>query len=181
MAKSIEVGEQGNRHNPKRTIEFGDLAYIITKYQRNDVAHVLFKLSYGGKYLIIKGRSLAGALVMFVNDYNSFNPENARFKSHFYVHMYNHLQSGSGGRFRVKILANAEDDGGFYNLLKTEQMELDAARYDICCLNNQMDAYIPQYKESTGMYGWIPRQPVLNFQRWLKSQERKDLLKLYKK
>jgi len=180
MAKSIEVGG-GKRHNPDRKIELGALSYIVSKYQSDDVLHVLFKLSYAGKYIIIKGRSLAGALVMFVNDFNSFDPESQRAKGHFYRHMYNHLMATGGGRFRVKIIASAESDEDFYNLLKTEQMELDAAWYDPNCLNNQIEAYVPKYNESTGMHGWIPKSAAMNFVRWLGSAERKELLSQYKK
>lgn len=180
MAKSIIVGD-GVYHNPTRKIHLGSLSYIVTKYQSQDVLHALFKLSFNGKYIIIKGRSLAGALVMFVNDFNSFDPTGARANSHFYTHMYNHILSSTSGRFRIKIISTAESDDGFYNLLKNEQMALDEARYDPNCLNNQMDAYVPKYNESTGMHGWIPKTAVMNFSRWLTSAERKDHAAQYKK
>lgn len=180
MAKSIAVGA-GVYHNPTRQIHLGSLSYIVTKYQSQDVLHVLFKLSFGGKYLIIKGRSLAGALVMFVNDFNSFDPGSTRAKNHFYTHMYNHILSADSGRFRVKIISSAEEEDSFYELLKNEQKALDAARYDPNCMNNQMEAYLPKYNESTGMYGWIPRSAGMNFSKWLLSSERKEHAAQYRK
>lgn len=179
MSKNIVVGA-GTYHNPKRVIELGSLQHTINKYQSNDVEFVLYKLSYAGKYLYIKGRSIAGSLVMFVNDFNSFDPDSQRAKGHFYSHFYNHILSVPG-RFRVKILFSVENEEEFYKLLKCEQTALDEARYDPGCLNNQMDAYVPKYNESTGMHGWIPKSAVMNFSRWLKSGERKEYLKQYKK
>lgn len=180
MAKIIVVGA-GTYHNPKRVIELGALQHTIAKYQSDDVEFVLYKLSYAGKYLYIKGRSLAGSLVMFVNDLNSFDPDSQRAKGHFYNHFYKHILSVPDGRFRVKVLFSVDYEDEFYKLLKYEQAALDEARYDPSCLNNQMDAYVPKYNESTGMHGWIPKSAVMNFSRWLESDERRDALKQYKK
>lgn len=185
MANRIEVGKIGGtakerRQNPVRVIEFGPLRHMIEKYQGRDVPYVLYKLSYAGKYLYVKSKSLVGSLVMMIDGLSTINPEGDRFKEYFYRHLYNHLQV-CDGRFRIHIVFNAKDESEFYQLLKEEQMALDAARYDKLCLNNQIDAYVPKYSEKTGMYGWIPKQSILNFQRWLQSQERQDLLRQYKK
>lgn len=186
MAKEIKVGKidgtvKERRQNPVRIIEFGPLRHMIDKYQAdNDVKYVLYKLSYAGKYVFVKSKSLVGSLVMMIDGLNTIDPDGARFKEYFYRHLYNHLQEYEG-RFRIQIIFSASDESEFYQLLKEEQMAMDSARYDPLCLNNQIDAYIPKYSEKTGMYGWIPKQSVLNFQKWLSSQERKNLLKLYKK
>ena len=66
-------------------------------------------------------------------------------------------------------------------LLKNEQLYLDEGRYDPRCLNNQIEAYIPKYNENTGMYGWIPKNAVMNFNRWLGSPDRKSHADQYKK
>lgn len=58
-------------------------------------------------------------------------------------------------------------------LLKAEQKALDAGRKDPACLNNNVLAYIPDYNESTGMYGWIRKGAVLNFKNWLKNRAKK--------
>lgn len=58
-------------------------------------------------------------------------------------------------------------------LLKAEQRALDAGRNDPACLNNNVLAYIPDYNDETGMYGWIRPGAVLNFKNWLKTRAKK--------
>lgn len=166
-----------------REIDLGPLRNTISMYADNDVNFVVYKLTYAGKYIIIKGKSLAGSLIILVDTMSSFDKKNKdRFKEHLYTHLYNHiLETNPPGRFRIKIIATAGKKTSFYELLKAEQKELDAARYDQNCLNNQIEAYIPKFNESTGMYGWLPASDVMNFQRWLGSEERKTLLSQRKK
>ena len=143
---------------------------------------MVYKLSYLGKYIYIKGKTLAGSLIILADTLNSFSEGNDdRFKGHLYTHLYNHLLDRPGGRFRIKIIATAQDDGDFYSLLQQEQMAIDAGRYDKDCLNNQLEAYIPQYSEKSGMFGWIPQPAVMNFKRWLTSAERQLHADQYKK
>jgi hypothetical protein len=177
MAKKITVSADSEF---ERKIDLGPLRYQVEKFKENDVQFVVYKLSYAGKYIYIKGKTLAGSLIILTDTLNSFDPNSVRFKGHLYTHLYTHLLNNPGGRFRIEVIATAEPDNDFYSLLKAEQNSIDAARYDANCLNNQTEAYIPQYSERTGMYGWLPKQAVLNFQRYLKSKGRKDLLRQYK-
>jgi hypothetical protein len=179
MSKKITVGAD-TEHT--RKIDLGLLRYQVEKYKENDMQFVVYKLSYNGKYIYIKGKTLAGSLIILTDTLNSFSEgNNARFEGHLYSHLFNHILDRPGGRFRVDVIATAEVDGDFYSLLKQEQMLLDAARYDVNCLNNQTEAYIPNYSDKTGMYGWLPKMAVMNFNRWLTSQERKDYASQYKK
>lgn len=178
MAKKITVGSDTDF---SRKIDLGQLRYQVDKYREQDVQFVVYKLAYSGKYIYIKGKTLAGSLIILVDTLNSFDPSAERFKDHLYTHLYTHLIDNPGGRFRIEIQATAEQDDDFYTLLKTEQSLLDAARYDSNCLNNQTEAYIPLFSEKTGSYGWLPKSAVMNFKRYLNSKERKDLLKQYKK
>lgn len=181
MAKSMIVGD-GTKENPARKLDFGEIGYLINKYRNNDVAHVLYRLSYAGKFIYIKGKTLAGSLIIIADTLNSFSEGNdGRFKGHLYTHLFNHILDRPDGRFRIKIIAEAGAQGDFYLLLKQEQMLLDEARYNPACLNNQTEAYIPQYSEKTGAYGWIPKVAVMNFKKWLDSAERKGHAAQYKK
>jgi hypothetical protein len=180
MKKKIVVGE-GTGHNPKRKIDLGPLTYQVLKYKEGDLRFVVYKLSYAGKYIYIKGKTMAGSLIILTDTLNSFSEgNNARFEGHLYSHLFNHILDRPVGRFRIDIIATAEHDGDFYSLLKQEQMALDAAMYDQNCLNNQTEVYIPNYSEKTGMYGWIPKSAVMNFKRWLESKERQDHADQYK-
>lgn len=177
--KTTTVGESSGH---KREIDLGSLRYLIEKCKSADMKFVVYKLSYAGKYIIIKGKTMAGSLIIIADTLNSFSEGNdSRFKGHLYSHLFNHILDRPGGRFRIKVIACAEESEDFYNLLKQEQVAIDQARYDPTCLNNQTEAYIPLYSEKTGMYGWIPKSAVMNFNRWLESQERKDLAGRYKK
>lgn len=157
------------------------LENLIKKYRKDDVNGVVYKLSYAGKFLIIKGKTLAGSLIIISNTYNQFNADNKRFKEHLYVHLYNHFKENEGGRFRIKTLAKLNRKTDHYQLIKREQMELDKHRYNKECLNNVIEAYIPLYNDSTGMYGWIPKSAVMNFNKWLISKQRKSYVKRYSK
>lgn len=179
MAKKVVVGEDSGH---KREIDLGSLRYLVEKYRNDDVQFVVYKLSYAGKFILIKGKTLAGSLIIITDTLNSFSEGNDdRFKGHLYTHLFNHILDRPGGRFRIKIIATAGSDGDFYSLLKQEQMTLDEFRYSDSCLNNQTEIYIPQYSEKTGMYGWIPKQSVMNFNRWLGSEERRAHAAQYKK
>jgi hypothetical protein len=166
-----------------RDIDLGPLTNTINKFADNDLNFVVYKLSYAGKYIIIKGKTLAGSLILLVDTLSSFDKDNKkRFKEHLYTHLFEHIKDNPGaGRFRVKILAQVSKRTSFYDLLKAEQIELDQARYDSNCLNNQIEVYIPKYNESTNMYGWIPATDAMNFKKWLDSDERKNILAQRKK
>lgn len=169
MNKPIELHVVTYNKNP-REIEFGPLQTIINKYLQRDVHFVVYKLSYAGKYIIIKGKSLAGSLIILVDTLNSFKKKNKeRFADHLYTHWYNHINKNDSGRFTVKVIAKIDKKTTYIDLLKIEQQELEGARYDTNCLNNQIEAYIPKYNETTGMYGWLPATDVMNFKKWLNS------------
>jgi hypothetical protein len=182
MSSVTTVKYKQGKKNIEREINLGALSYLVDKYKKNDVQFVVYKLSYAGKFIYIKGRTLAGSLIILTDTLNSFSEgNNDRFKDHLYTHIYNHILDRPGGRFRVKVIAQADCPDDLYSLLKQEQMMLDADRYNPFCLNNQVQAYIPNYSEKTGMYGWLPKTAVMNFKKWLHSEERKNLLSQNKK
>lgn len=155
------------------------LTYLINKYKKKDVHEVVYKLSYAGKFIIIKGRTLAGSLIIISNTFNQYQPDAKRFKNHLYRHLYDHFKANENGRFRIKTLAKKGRKTSQYDILKREQMELDKNRYNPLCLNNQIEAYIPLYNEKTDSYGWLNRLEVMNFKRWLSSKARSNYVKRY--
>jgi len=157
------------------------LENLIKKYKGKDVEEVVYKLSYAGKFIIVKGKTLCGSLIIIANTWEQFTRGRDRFGGHLYVHLYNHVwgKSKFGNRFSVRVLAKVGDTCNQYQLLKREQMELDKHRYTPECLNNATEAYIPQYNEATGMFGWLEKSAVMNFKKWLKSKEREAYIARY--
>lgn len=154
---------------------------LIKKYRNNDSEEVVYRLTYAGKFIIVKGKTLAGSLIIIANTFQSYSPDNKRFINHLYKHLYDHFKANPYGRFRIKTLAKKSLKINQYYLLKREQMEIDKHRYDKTCLNNQLEAYVPLYNELTGMYGWLDKMAVMNFKKWLSSKERSAYIKRYSK
>ncbi len=157
------------------------LEYLIEKYHKKDIPEVVYRLSYSGKFIIVKGRTLCGSLIIISDTYNQYQADSKRFKGHLYRHLYDHFKANPGGKFRVKVLCKVKKDIGHYALLKREQMELDRYRYSPYCLNNALEAYIPLYNDLTDKYGWLDKMGVLSFKKWLNSKARAAYVKRYNK
>jgi hypothetical protein len=153
-----------------------NLQHLIDKYSKKQ-GHYVYRLSYAGKFIIVKGKSLAGSLYFIQLGYTWFRRD-IKHPGILYLHFYHHFQRHPQGRFRVKILLKSDNS---YLLLKKEQQELDKHRYDKTCLNNAVEAYLPKYDEIKKVYGWIPANAALNFQKYLKSDQRKRFLLKYNK
>lgn len=162
---------------------FDILEPLIEKYeQQKNIEGIVYKLSYAGRYVIVKGATLLGSLTIINDTYKQYDPKNKRFDAHLYSKWFNHLfLTEDLGRFRIKTLAKLNSKTSQYQLLKREQMELDKARYDTNCLNNNIEAYIPAYRPKTNSFGWINLSAVANFKKYLDSNERKAYLKRYVK
>lgn len=168
------------------------LDYLINKYRDKDVEQVVYRLSYAGKFIIVKGRTLCGSLIIIHNAFDQFKNKapfesrldhKKRWKIHSYRHLFNHFlyHKEQPYRFRIRTLAKVGAKCDQYQLLKREQMELDRSRYDKTCVNNATEAYIPIYNDLTGMYGWLEKSAVMNFKRYLGSKERQAYIKRYSK
>jgi hypothetical protein len=157
------------------------LETLIAKYKdgRKDKKEVVYYLIYDGKFIIVKGRTLCGSLIIIANTWEQFKRGKERFKDHLYTHLYNHYWGKSGLPFKIKIVAKVGPKCSQYELLKREQMELDKHRFNRKCLNNATEVYVPEYKEETGRYGWLEKQAVMSFRRWQNSKQREAYIKRY--
>lgn len=157
------------------------LENLISKYQDNDIEEVVYRLSYAGKFIIVKGHTLAGSLIIISDTYEQYDSTNPRFNSHLYKRLYDHyIDNPLGWHSTIKVLASKAKGASQYDLLKREQMELDRYRHDPDCLNNQWDAYIPKYRKDTDKYGWIDKAAVDEFKRYMVSKNRQVYMKRYK-
>jgi hypothetical protein len=132
------------------------------------------KITYGKKpntvYVIVKCKSLPAALKNIENSLNAFIRGGKNNPDGLYYHLYNHVKTYPSQTFKVETLL--ESDNG-YLLLKEEQNQLDIGKTTISFLNNQTEAYIPAYDESNQCYGWLTRQNVMLFKKYMKSRNKK--------
>jgi hypothetical protein len=155
------------------------LQYQIDKYLAKPKAinECVYRLSYGGKYVIVKGKTLTGSLFFIQKGYGWFNEKMAK-SDVLYLHFYRYVRDNPGKKFRVRVLTKTKNP---YYLLKREQQELDKGRYDSNMLNNRMESYMPAYNNVTKMYGWIPELTYASYIRYFNSRKRKALLREYKR
>lgn len=151
------------------------LENLIRKFA-DPINHYVYKLTYAGKYIIVKGKTIDGSLYLVEKGWWWFNDKKAD-EGVLYLHFYRHIKSHKNGRFTVKVILATTDQR---ELLMREQQELDKARYDKKCLNNNTEAYIPAWNENTGKYLWMDKMAVLTLKKYLKSPQRKALLRKYK-
>lgn len=155
---------------------------LIEKYHKkeDDIEEVVYQLSYAGKFIIVKGKTLCGSLKIIAATFEQFGNRNPRFKLHLYKLLYNHFIRHKDSRFTVKVLAKVGPKITQYQLLKREQMELDKHKYNPKCLNNTDRAYIPDYNPKTDAFGWLSKASVTKFQMWLISKSRQAYVKRYR-
>ena len=149
----------------------------IDKYSaRRTINSCVYKLSYGGKYIIVKGKTLAGSLYQIQKVFPWFKET---MRSNLYYHFYMYVIQNPGKKFTVRVLSRSRNH---YTILKREQIELDKGLYEGNMLNNSLEAYVPLWNEEKGTYGsWIDKMAVMNFRKYLKSKVRKQFLKELRK
>jgi hypothetical protein len=132
------------------------------------VKSCVYKLSFEDRYVIVKAKDHQLSIEGIQKALNQFlrHSELQRQQTNLYYHFFSYIEKKKNGYFGAEIILESDNA---YDLLKCEQEALNKARRDKKCLNNNVDAYIPAFNELTGMYGWITKQQVLNFRKWVKS------------
>lgn len=134
---------------------------------KSEIGCSLYKLYYGNKYIIHKGKTLAGSLFLIQKGYAYFfgyNHQTKDNRNHYYFKFYNYIRKHPGLEYRVELLLQTEDA---LEILKSEQLELWKTFKDKKCLNNNITSYIPVYREKTDSYGWISKEQVELFNLWV--------------
>lgn len=149
------------------------IPYVIPKLYEIQGKPCVYKLSFNGKYVIVKAKDNVSSIAVIQKSLNQFlkGSEAQRNKDGLYYHFFNHVAKTKKGEFLVELIEESDNP---YILLKKEQQELDKSLKDKSCLNNATEAYIPQFNDLTGMYGWIPKVAVLNFKKWLKNRSKSN-------
>lgn len=133
----------------------------------------IVKISYGKAYVIAKCKSQPDALKRIENGLNAFIRGGKNNPVGIYYHLYNYVQAHPDNKFKVETLL--ETDNG-YQLLKKEKQELDKGKTNPQFLNNQLEPLIPAYNDETDMFGWLKKNEVLNYNKWLKSNKKSKAL-----
>ncbi len=145
-----------------------------------EVESCVYRLFYGDRYIIAKGKTLAGSIFLLQKGYAYFlvggggsgnelsgeGHKEADGKNTFYFKFYRFVSKNPHLSSRIELII--ESNNG-YQLLKNEQIALNKAIRDKKCLNSNIYAYIPQCRSKVGMYGWISKAHYLNFKRFLKT------------
>jgi hypothetical protein len=134
----------------------------------------VLKISYGKVYVIVKCKSQPGAIRNIENSLNAFIRGGKNNPDGLYFHLYNYVKAHPDNKFKTEILL--ESNSG-YQLLKKEKQELDKGKVNPQFLNNQTEPYIPPFNDETDMFGWLKKNEVLNYYRWLKITKRVNKLK----
>ncbi|MEO7049658.1 MAG: hypothetical protein ABI091_30420 [Ferruginibacter sp.] len=128
----------------------------------------LVKVSYEKVYVIVKCKKQSSSLKSIENGLNAFIRGGNNNLQGLYFYLYDHVKRLPGGTFKVKCLMETDN---VYELLKAEQEELDKGKLLTNFLNNQTEAYIPEYDFDEKSFGWISQNYVLNFRKWLKNRK----------
>lgn len=123
------------------------------------------KIEYAGKFITAKFKRQPSGLKSIENAINAHDRGGKNNPEGIYYYFIAHVVANPGRKFKVNTLLETENG---YQLLKMEQQLLDENRGNPDYLNSQTTAYIPEFDESTGMYGWLKPQEVLNFRKMIK-------------
>lgn len=145
-----------------------------------EVESCVYKLWYGNKYLIVKGKTLSGSVYLIEKGYAAFiaagggtgHQEGGSGQNEwdgvnsYYFKFYRYMHKNPNLDARIEVLLESNNA---YELLKTEQIQLQNCIRDKNCLNSNLNAYIPKYRAKTKSYGWINKGSVLAFQKFMKN------------
>lgn len=143
-----------------------------------EVGGCVYKLYHKGKYIIVKGKNLASSIFFLEKGYAYFilggggsgNKNTGEGhkqwdgKNSFYFKFYQWVKDNPSIETRIDVLFESEDG---FELLKFEQQELDKSIKDKNCLNSNVQAYIPKFREKTNSYGWITIEEQIKFTKYL--------------
>lgn len=126
--------------------------------------HVVYKIWYANKYVIVGGKMLARSVANINTALNYFfkDTTNGRNPNDMYYNFYCHVDEYPMQEFRIEILS---DNASAYEYLKNWFLELDKGRQDPQCLNLYFEPYIPKGTQRKKK-SWLNRGCYLNYMKW---------------
>ena len=162
--------ESVKKYQPYRKEAANSFLFNVPEMKVIEEIATVFKLFYGDIYVVHKGKTLAGSLFMLQKNLGYYiaydhNKDN-KFEKDYYFKFYDFIRRNPDRNFRVEVILKSCDA---FEVLKTEQIELNKALGDKKCYNNNIQAYIPTFREKTNMHGWITPEEVSKFYSFLES------------
>lgn len=160
------------RSEPTDTKQFG--FSIIVPTHKNASVPTVYKVYFGKKYLIWKGKSLLQSCEIIAKSISAgiskINRGLPIEETDYLYHVLKHIKSTRCTSASVEVVFNEfVDEFGTIDglgVLKAEQKLLDEADGDLLCLNNNEQAYVPVNNI------WIT-QPMKNkFLKWYKERKK---------
>lgn len=161
------------RNEPTDTKQFG-FSIIVPTHKHKSVPTV-YKVVFGKKYLIWKGKSLLQSCEILAKSISAGISKINRGipipETDYLCHVLKHIKSTRCTT--ASVIVEADDfmdefeviDG--LKVLKFEQRLLDEADGDILCLNNNEQAYVPVNNV------WISQATKNKFLRWYQNRRKK--------
>lgn len=140
-----------------------------------EVENCVYKLYYGDRYIIVKGKTLSGSIYLIEKGYANFisswggidgkewDDDTNLFYKKFYLYIHKHPKK----QFTLEIVLESNNP---YQLLLKEQELLDVSIKKAKCLNSNVEAYIPKFREKSQSYGWIDKETVDRFKDYLNNR-----------
>lgn len=168
--------------------EVNNIAREINRQVKSDLStgSCVYKLYYGDRYMILKGKTLAGSIFLIAKGlayhilggqgtgngvYEPVGPGRKKNQgaNDFNWKFYSFIKNNPGLVWRLEMILASENG---YQLLKAEQKALTACSSDPNLMNSSTAAYIPKYRRANpekgieAGYGWISRAHVLAYWRY---------------
>lgn len=144
----------------------GSQGMIFTEKQADldmGVQECVYRIWYGKKYIIWYGMNLYGSFFHFKKGYAHYDPEADQYHKKMYEYMFTHRKL----ELKVEILLETSNH---YQILKQQQLYLNAAKHDKNCLNGLFWAYTPRFNKTTREFGSFKKHAILNYYKWIKSE-----------
>lgn len=136
----------------------------------SELGHTVYKLYYGDRYVVNKGKTLAGSLFLMQKGLGYYlaydHHKESKFEKDYFSAFYEFIRKNPNKAFRVEIVLTSADA---YEILKTEQLELNKAMKYKKCLNGNIQSYVPTLNPKTGMHGWITPEQVDRYYTFMSS------------
>lgn len=129
----------------------------------------LFKVYFGSKYLIWKGKSLLQSCQFIAEGIERYLRLNKNDDTDYLYYVAAHVKRTRCIKASVEVIANdyvRKDSDAIdgFKMLKEEQILLDKAAKDPDCLNNNAESYVP---------GWINKAHVERFEKYLRERKKR--------